>query len=258
LLFKTFPTILAINAGRFEYVKFVLTKRDVPVIVGDDIFDFEPYRSKGKQPDEEELSEDSDAPAAAAGFVPNEMALEILMAMGFPRVRCEKALHATGNSDAEVAAAWLVEHMEDPDIDTPVNLGGGSGAAAAGAAVDPEKIENLGNMGFSAPQARQALKETGGDMERAVDWLFSHPDATGDFGEDDTRPAKFALSSIVCHKGSSIHAGHYVAFIKKKLLASEGGGEGWVLFNDEKVALGGDVEELRKFAYIYFFRREGV
>lgn len=43
-------------------------------------------------------------------------------------------------------------------------------------------------------------------------------------------------------------ASHYVAFIRK--------GPGWVLFNDEKVALGGDVEEMKKFAYIYFFRRE--
>lgn len=42
---------------------------------------------------------------------------------------------------------------------------------------------------------------------------------------------------------------HYVAFIKKE--------PGWVLFNDEKVALGGDVDEMKKFAYIYFFRREG-
>lgn len=65
---------------------------------------------------------------------------------------------------------------------------------------------------------------------------------------EDKSTANFKLSSIVCHKGSSIHAGHYVAFIHKD--------PGWVLFNDEKVALGGDVEEMKKFAYIYFFRRE--
>ena len=281
-LFKTFPTILAINARRFEYVRYVPTKQDVPVIVGDKTFDFEPYRSKGKQPNEEELPEDMGEEASAAtggtGFVPNETALDMLMSMGFPRVRCEKALHATGNENPEVAAAWLFEHMDDPDIDTPVDLGGGGAGSSGGAggSADPEKIENLGAMGFSAPQARQALKETGGDMERAVDWLFSHPDATGDFGEDeaepeaeptadsedaskavveDVKPARFSLSSIVCHKGGSIHAGHYVAFIKKSLPE---GGEGWVLFNDEKVALGGDVEEMKKFAYIYFFRRVGV
>jgi len=41
---------------------------------------------------------------------------------------------------------------------------------------------------------------------------------------------------------------HYVAFIRKD--------PGWILFNDEKVALGGDVDEMKKFAYVYFFRRE--
>ena len=273
VLFKTFPTILSINARRFEIVNWVPTKQDVPVIVGDDVFDLESYRSKGKQPDEEELPEDQDASGGSGSsdkFVPNEAALEMLMSMGFPRVRCEKALHATGNSNPDVATSWLFEHMEDPDIDVPLDTGNTS-SGGGGGAVDAEKIESLGNMGFSVPQARQALKETAGDMERAVDWLFSHPDAVGDFGDDerpagaaedsskdaaakvdveDTKPAKFDLSSIVCHKGSSIHAGHYVAFIKKK--------QGWVLFNDEKVALGGDVDEMKKFAYIYFFRRQGV
>lgn len=271
-LFMTFPTILAVNARRFEVVNWVPTKQDVPVIVGEGGMDLEAYRSKGRDESEELLPEDSGSASKAesAGFIPNEGALEQLMSMGFQRLRCERALHATGNGDAEVAMGWLFEHMEDADIDAPVDLGGSSGSQAASANVaDPEKIENLGNMGFSAPQARQALKETGGDMERAVDWLFSHPDATGDFGDDaqpaadapkvveqDTRPAKYALKSIVCHKGTSIHAGHYVAFVKKAV--QKGGSEEWVLFNDEKVALGADAEEMGKFAYIYFFRRGGA
>lgn len=274
-LFKSFPNVLAVNARRFEIVNWVPTKQDVPVIVDDGVIDFEKYRSKGKQANEEELPEDQDASAGAAGsnaFVANEVALEMLMSMGFPKVRCEKALHATGNQDPEAATGWLFEHMEDPDIDAPLDLGGSGSGGAASSAADPEKIENLGMMGFSAPQARQALKETGGDMERAVDWLFNHPEATGDFGDDeaaapaeasaaapapveDTKPAHFSLSSIVCHKGSSIHAGHYVAFCRKELPE---GGKGWALFNDEKVALGGDVEEMKKFAYVYFFRREGA
>ena len=270
-LFKTFPTILAVNARRFEIVNWVPTKQDVPVIVEDSVIDFEKYRSKGKQADEEELPDDQAASASLNKFVANEVALEMLMGMGFPKVRCEKALHATGNQDPEAATGWLFEHMEDADIDTPVDFDGGSSSGGANAA-DPEKIENLGMMGFSAPQARQALKETGGDMERAVDWLFNHPEATGDFGEDDSapaaeeadvsiaavsddKPAQFTLNSIVCHKGTSIHAGHYVAFVKKDLPE---GGKGWTLFNDEKVALGGDVEEMKKFAYIYFFRRESA
>ncbi|KAK5114519.1 hypothetical protein LTR62_002454 [Meristemomyces frigidus] len=269
-LFKTFPTILAVNARRFEIVNWVPTKQDVPVIV-DGSIDLEAFRSKGKQEHEEELKDDQDAGSNSNAFQANEAALEMLMSMGFPKVRCEKALHATGNQDAEVAMAWLFEHMEDPDIDQPLDLDSGNASAAAGVA-DPESIENLQNMGFSAPQARQALKETGGDMERAVDWLFSHPDAAGDFGDDpasaptaeeaetqsinaiDTKPAHFSLKSIVCHKGSSIHAGHYVAFIKKEIE----GEDSWALFNDEKVARGSDADEMSKFAYIYFFRRDGV
>ncbi|KAF2858832.1 ubiquitinyl hydrolase [Piedraia hortae CBS 480.64] len=253
-LFKTFPTILAVNARRFEIVNWVPSKQDVPVIVGDENdINLEAYRSRGQQPGEEVLP---DEPPASNAFVPNAAALEAMSGMGFPRVRCERALHATGNSDAEAAILWLFEHMEDADIDQPVNSDGG----APSASVNAEKVENLGNMGFSAAAARQALKETDNDMERAVDWLFSHPDATGieegaaepeatpEANLIDDKPAHYALKSIVCHKGTSIHAGHYVAFVKKD--------DEWFLFNDEKVAQGADAEEMKKFAYIYFFRRK--
>lgn len=61
---------------------------------------------------------------------------------------------------------------------------------------------------------------------------------------------------------------HYVAFVKKQIPSREGNGTGtetdtgtgsealWVLFNDEKVVRAADVEEMKKFAYIYFFRRQ--
>ena len=47
---------------------------------------------------------------------------------------------------------------------------------------------------------------------------------------------------------------HYVAFVRKQIPA-EGGKEGWVLFNDEKVVQAVDVDEMKKFAYVYFFER---
>ncbi|KAF2012208.1 hypothetical protein BU24DRAFT_352794 [Aaosphaeria arxii CBS 175.79] len=271
-MFKTFPAVLAVNARRFELVNWVPTKQDVPVIVDDEPFSFDAYKSHGLQENEEELPEDADAGAGASSkWIPNEGALSMLEAMGFPRVRCEKALHATGNADPEAASNWLFAHMEDPDIDTPVDFNAGSGSTGgAASAIDPEKIESLGAMGFSAPQARQALRETGGDMERAVDWLFSHPDAAGDFDDgtntetaaepgervlpgSETLPANFQLQSIVCHKGTSIHAGHYVAFVRKQIPGEQS--VSWVLFNDEKVAKAADIDEMKKFAYVYFFRR---
>lgn len=227
-LFKTFPTILAVNARRFELVNWVPTKLDVPVVIEDEAFELKKYKSRGLQANEDLLPEESSigAVAAEAKFVPNELALSQLEGMGFPRARCEKALHATGNTDADTAMNWLFAHMEDPDIDTPVDFGGGnSGAGTMADVASAEAIETLGAMGISPPQARKALKETGGDISRALDWVFSHPDDQGDFGDDEAAvgpvqegkekempgsgagPAKFQLQSIVCHKGGSIHAG---------------------------------------------------
>lgn len=38
----------------------------------------------------------------------------MLEGMGFPTVRCQRALLATGNSDGEAAMEWLFAHMDDP------------------------------------------------------------------------------------------------------------------------------------------------
>lgn len=44
---------------------------------------------------------------------------------------------------------------------------------------DPSKIQSLVSMGFTEAQARKALRETNGDVARAVDWLFAHPEEQG-------------------------------------------------------------------------------
>lgn len=51
--------------------------------------------------------------AAAAGPEVNEGLVAQLMETGFSRVRCVKALLATGNSTADAAMDWLIAHMED-------------------------------------------------------------------------------------------------------------------------------------------------
>lgn len=220
-LFKTFPDVLALNARKMTVVNWVPIKVDVPVIVSDEPFTLDAYISRGHQPSEELLPEEPEK--QAPDFIPNDTALEMLEAMGCTRNRSIRALHATGNSDANAAMEWIFSHMEDPDIDEPLNLTSSAGAGTDTGAADPEKIEMLGAMGFGAPQAKKALKETGGDVERAVEWLFSHPDDQGIFEEDESHseaavakepagssalPANFQLRSIVCHKGTSIHAGY--------------------------------------------------
>jgi ubiquitin carboxyl-terminal hydrolase 5/13 len=172
------------------------------------------------QPGEELLPEDSDKTGSRPSFTPNPEAMAQLEAMGFPTVRCEKALYHTGNVNAEDAMNWLFGHMDDADIDEPLKLEGRTDDDAPSAS--PEQVEMLTGMGFNTQQAKKALKSTENNVERAVEWLFSHPD---DSGEDDNvaetagtalsktepgnadLPAEYELDSIVCHKGGSIHAG---------------------------------------------------
>lgn len=189
----------------------------------DVLFSLDDYMSKGLQPGEEELPEDATEGSSQPKFVPNASSMQTLQEMGFPEVRCVKALYSTGNTDADTAMNWIFAHMDDADIDVPLKLEGESKIASV--AIDPVSVEMLSAMGFTTAQAKKALKETGGNMERAVEWLFSHP---GDMGEVEEGgagiaaeaakdaavlgsielPAKFQLDSIVCHKGGSIHSGY--------------------------------------------------
>ncbi|EIW75842.1 ubiquitinyl hydrolase [Coniophora puteana RWD-64-598 SS2] len=280
----TFPEVLVVHAKKFQLVNWVPTKLDVPVILPhDDTLTLDTYLGHGLQPGEKELA---DTPAVAAQPQFDAEVLAQLEGMGFPAVRCQRALLATGNIGAEAAMEWLFGHMDDPDIDAPLDLGGASGGAApSGSEPSEEQIAMLVSMGFTHAQARKALRETGGDTERAVDWVFSHPDDTGEdtapapasSGVDFAKPAapgttdlpaRYRLKAFVSHKGPSVHSGHYVAHVRApglKVAAGTGGEgmdvdkdeEGWVLFNDEKVVKADvkSVDELKRLAYMYVFER---
>ncbi|KAL4801386.1 hypothetical protein BDV18DRAFT_164983 [Aspergillus unguis] len=260
--FRTMPAELVINARRFELINWVPTKLDIPVEVNDGPIDLSKYLSAGPREGEVILPEDENT---KNDFKADKDCLDQLLAMGFPNVRCEKALFFTGNSDVEAAMNWLLSHMDDPDIDEPIDTKEAAGISAVES--DPAKIAMLGDMGIDDARARRALAATDGDISRAVDWVFSHPDdmeessvdqLLGEAGETgppgfDTIPATYQLRSIICHKGASVHAGHYVAFVRKLL---PGNPEPvWVMFNDEKVVEVDDIQEMKQFAYLYFFSR---
>ncbi|KAF7587566.1 hypothetical protein BBP40_007031 [Aspergillus hancockii] len=263
--FRSLPQQLVINARRFELINWVPTKLDIPVDVSEEPIDLSSYLSTGQKEGEELLP---DIEVSDSGFVPNKYALDQLLSMGFPKTRSEKALYTTGNSDPETAMNWLFAHMEDPDIDEPL-VASDIMRGATDVQHDPAKVAQLIDMGIDERRARNALGATDGDINRAIDWVFSHPEAVN--AEDDNHesndhsggrpkeqgftdsPARYELRSIVCHKGSSVHAGHYVAFVRKAL---PGQSElSWVLFNDEKVVKVEDIQEMKKYAYLYFFSR---
>ena len=174
-------------------MNWVPTKVDVPVILPDgDVLVLDGYKGNGLREGEVALPEDvaatpgkhgasisciyEEAYTFAALPTFNAEAMAMLSGMGFPEVRCQKALLATGNENAEAAMEWLFAHMDDPgtfpprhtrtyalihtvaDIDAPIQLPGAN--ASAGPEPSAEQVAMLADMGFTSAQASKALRET--------------------------------------------------------------------------------------------------
>ncbi|KAJ3063342.1 hypothetical protein HDU98_000834 [Podochytrium sp. JEL0797] len=246
--FSTFPEILVLPMNRFvQGSDYVMKKLNVSIDAPMHL-DLSAYQSLGVQEGEVLFPKESNV---AAEPVIDAGALDQLMGMGFSELRCKKALIKTGNNGADVAMNWLFEHMEDADIDDPLEAAGG---AAATADIDYSPFMD---MGFTMAQAKKAMSKTDNNLERAIDWLFSH--AGEDMEMDEPAPAaaaasgsgasanpQYELMAFISHRGTSAHCGHYVAHVKK--------GDQWVLFNDNKVAEVPDVKKAVGEAYIYFYK----
>lgn len=273
---KTTPEYFVVNPQRIILENWVPTKVNVPVKF-EELLDLRKYQRTGLLPGEEELPEDAtdvredDNKASEPEF--DTQALNNLFEMGFTENRAKHALYATGNNGAEAAMNWLFEHMEDPQIDEPFKAPEIGGSGASSVSVDAEKLASLTSMGFGEQISTKALVLNNRNVEAAVEWLFSNPDddgvleaaAIGSAEKDtellvkelessfDKSRLKYELVGVVCHKGTSVHSGHYVAFVKKIV----DGEAKWVLFNDEKVvlAIADNIKEIETTGYLYVYKR---
>lgn len=254
-----------------------------------DLLDINHLRARGLQPGEEELPDISPPiviPDDSKDRLMNQLidpsdidesSVMQLAEMGFPLEACRKAVYFTGNMGAEVAFNWIIVHMEEPDFAEPLTMPGYGGAASAGASVfgatgldnqPPEEIVAIiTSMGFHRNQAVQALRATNNNLERALDWIFSHPE----FEEDsdfviemennananiisEAKPegprvkdgsGMYELFAFISHMGTSTMSGHYVCHIKK---------EGrWVIYNDHRVCA--SERPPKDLGYMYFYHR---
>jgi len=127
----------------------------------------------------------------------------------------------------------------------------------------------LASMGFAEAHVSAALKACGNNAERAADWLFSHADdlegavaalsggdaggggagAGGPGGGDyEDGAGEYSLVGFVSHIGRHTSHGHYVCHMKR------GKDDGWVIFDDQKVAKS-EAPPL-DLGYIYLYRRK--
>ncbi|WIA38798.1 hypothetical protein OEZ86_002085 [Tetradesmus obliquus] len=275
--FASFPPVLVLVLKRYYVAEdWTPKKLEVEVPMPEELH-IEQLRSSGPQPAEQLQPEEAAAaaagggaaaPAAAAAPEPDPAIVTQLVTMGFSGNGSKRAAVATGNSNAEVAMEWVFAHMEDPDFNDPLPPPAAAAAAGAQQQHDPEKVSMLAAMGFEADAAEAALTATGGNVERAGDWLFSHMDdlaaavaavkggaaaaaagggadaaAAGNRSQLLDGPGHYKLLGIVSHMGSNTACGHYVAHVKK---------DGrWVIFNDEKVAASEHPPLSMGYMYVY-------
>lgn len=242
--FATFPDFILIQLKKFTLREdWVPIKLDVAVEMPD-MLDLSSLRGHGQQPDEELLPElVTSLPAPAM----DDAVLSQLQEMGFPTEACKRAIFFTHNSGLEAASGWIMEHITDADFSDPFIP---PGTESSMFVPDPEALPLVMGMGFTQEQATKALRATDNNVERAVDWIFSHPEEL----ESSSAPVvpqlkdgngQYKLVAFVSHMGTSSMVGHYVVHILK---------DGhWVIFNDNKVALSENPP--KELGYLYLYER---
>ncbi|XP_074887547.1 ubiquitin carboxyl-terminal hydrolase 13 isoform X2 [Buteo buteo] len=290
--FASFPEYLVVQIKKFTFgLDWIPKKLDVSVDMPD-FLDISHLRARGLQPGEEELPDiappiiipDDPKDRMTNHFVESldidESSVMQLAEMGFPLEACRKAVYYTGNLGAEVAFNWIIAHMEEPDFAEPLVIPAFGEVASSGAAVfgavgldnqpPEEMVAIIISMGFQRNLAIQALKATNNNLERALEWIFSHPEL-----EEETEPAldmmdmennananilaetgsegprikdgsgRYELFGFISHMGTSTMSGHYVCHLKK---------EGrWVIYNDLRVCA--SERPPKDLGYIYFYHR---
>nr|XP_023023125.1 ubiquitin carboxyl-terminal hydrolase 5 isoform X1 [Leptinotarsa decemlineata] len=241
---SSFPDFLVIHLKKFTLREdWVPIKLDVSIEMPD-VLDISPLRGGGPQPEEELLPEPQVQPVLPAM---DENVLSQLADMGFPPEACKRAVYHSGNSGMEAATAWIMEHIADSDFTDPFVPPGMENSQFV---PNPDSLSMIVSMGFSLSQATKALKATDNNVERAMDWIFSHQEelesvsspAAPEFRDGE---GKYKLIGFISHMGTSTMVGHYVVHLLK--------GCQWVIFNDSKVAL--SEHPPKDLGYMYLYER---
>ncbi|XP_064021751.1 ubiquitin carboxyl-terminal hydrolase 13 isoform X3 [Pogoniulus pusillus] len=233
--FASFPEYLVVQIKKFTFgLDWIPKKLDVSVDMPD-FLDISHLRARGLQPGEEELPDI--APPIIIPDDPKDFA-EPLVIPPFGEV--------AASGEAVFGAVGL--DNQPPE----------------------ETVAIIISMGFQRNLAIQALKATNNNLERALEWIFSHPEL-----EEESEPAldivdmennananilaetgsegprikdgsgRYELFGFISHMGTSTMSGHYVCHLKK---------EGrWVIYNDLRVCA--SERPPKDLGYIYFYHR---
>merc|ERR1712013_171168 len=124
---STFPKYLAIQMGRYYVDESWLTqKREVRVPVPQQL-DLTHLRAKGMSGDEEPMAEVKKEEKVAMEADAQIVSTLVMLGLAQTENAAKRAALAVQNANADMAAAWIMEHANDADINEPIKKEGGDG-----------------------------------------------------------------------------------------------------------------------------------
>ena len=191
----------------------------------------------------------------------NQDSLNSLLQCGIPELGAKWALYLS-NNDPDAALGLYCENAENPDYKKPlpkIKVKKNKNADDELTGVNMASLESLISMGFDRKKAIAGLKKANGNVDAALNLLFSDPN----LGEENPNEEKkmdleddkknlnegngslYNMYGFITHLGKNTDHGHYVCHIRQE-------GNKWTYFNDSKVTLW--EEPPIKKGYIYFYR----
>jgi len=166
------------------------------------------------------------------------------------------------NHDPEVALGLYCENADNPEYKKPlpkIKKKKGKSGDDDLAGVSLASVESLMSMGFDKKKAIIALKKTNGNVDSAINLIFSEPNLGEENQNDDNKMdiidesknlnegngSLYDMYGFITHLGKNTDHGHYVCHLRQE-------GNKWTYFNDSKVTLW--EEPPIKKGYIYFYR----
>ena len=232
--FATFPKYLLLRINRFYTdEKWTPQKLNAKVKVPLEL-NISEFAARGRQAGEEELDPSATAPKP---ILPSEEIVTALAPLGFSENARKRAAVQTKNAGTDAAMNWILSHLDDADLNAPLETENPASSTNSKRAPDEADIALLLSLGFKREHAIKALANTAQDPDRAATWLLSHADELDDAKSESstsTQPksvdpgtGKYRLVAMITHMGRNSASGHYICHI-------ETSGH-WVRFNDETV-----------------------
>ena len=194
----------------------------------------------------------------------NQERVNYLLQCGVPELGAKWSLHLN-NNDPEAALVFYCENSSNPEYQKPLpkikvkkNKNGNGGEDLTG--VNMVSLDALINMGFDRKKSLAALKKSKGNVDEAINLIFSDPnigeendgekmdldnDNNGGKNLNEGNGSLYNMYGFITHLGKNTDHGHYVCYLRQE-------GNKWTYFNDNKVTLW-ENPPIHK-GYIYFYR----